>query len=333
MNASSKTISKRGQDKRTLPASPGVCLTVLLLFAIMVISARAIITTMEVSAPGTSISYVQDFSILDGLNGTVLNGQSQSVNVFFADNIFLVAAGYTSFTMDLYINQSGAVGTWPTNEYCVTGCLIDAAGNPLSSSKSFSDSATIPAQIWPGWPFYMPDGTQYLPSTEMFEAHFHGTPVYGNPGGFYLNPNVFSGVHFDIKYPTNQMNTVMGGRIVIFNYAEPILSSPNPVPVYSQYFENISEPDLDVTLGNNSGPGGSGNPNALYLQLSGTANFPYILQSATNLTGQVNWLSLMTNSADGNGNWNITITNAPSVPATFFRVEAWPGSVQQSVAK
>lgn len=325
MNAFSKTISNGGRDKRTHPASPGVCLTVLFLSATMVISAKAIITKMEVPDPGASISYIEDFSILDGLNGSALNGQSQSVNIFFADSAFLVAAGYTSFTVDLYINQSGAVGTWPTNEYCVTGYLIDAAGNPLGASKSFADSATIPAQIWPGWPFYMPDGTQYLPSTEMFEAHFHATPVYGNPGGFYLNPNIFSGVHFDIKYPVNGMNTVIGGRIVIYNFVEPILSSPNPVPVYSDYFESISQPELTVTSANNSGSGSTGNPNVLYLQLTGTANFPYILQSTTNLTGQVNWQSLMTNSADENGNWNITITNSPKVPAMFFQVVAWPG--------
>ena len=326
MNRSSKTISSSGQDKRTLPASPGVCLTVLLLFIIMAISAKAIITTMEVPAPGTSLSYIQDFSVLDGLNGTVFNGQSQSVNVFFVDNEFLVAAGYTSFTVDLFINQSGDVGTWPTNGYCVTGYLIDAAGNPLSSPTSFPDTASIPAQIWPGWPFYMPDGTQYLPATKMFEAQFSGTPVYGNPGGFYLNPNIFSGVHFDIKYPASQMNTILGGRIVIANYVEPILTSPNPVPVYSQYFVSIPQPQLTLSSANNSGlPGGTANPNALYLQLSGTPDFPYILQTATNLTGQINWQSIMTNSADNNGIWNITITNSPAVPCRFFQVVAWPG--------
>ena len=328
MNESSKTSSMNRQEKKTrFPATPGICLAVLLLLGILVLSAKAIITTMEVPAPGSNISYIQDFSVLDSLNGTSLNGQSQSVNVFFADNVFLVAAGYTSFTVDLFINQSGTIGAWPTNGYCVTGYLIDAAGNPLSSSTSFADSGTTPSQIWPGWPFYMPDGTEYLPSTKMFEAQFGGTPVYGNPAGYYLSPNIFSGVHFDIKYPVSQTNTVIGGRIVIANFVEPILSSPSPVPVYSQYFVNIPEPTLAVIVPNHSGRGGT---NALYLQLSGTPDYPYILQSATNITGQINWQSLMTNSAGTNGIWDITITitNSPKFPSKFFRVVAWPGPSQ-----
>jgi len=326
MNASSKPRSSSRWDKRTIPARLGVCLTVLFLFAVTVISAKAIIATMEAPAPGTGASYIQDFSVLDDLNGMALNGQSQSVNVFFADNTFLVAAGYTSFTVDLFINQSGSVGTWPTNGFCVRGYLIDAAGNPLSSSVCFADAATIPAQIWPGWPFYLPDGTQYLPATKMFEAQFGSTPVYGNPGGYYLNPNIFSGVHFDIKYPVSQMNTVLGGRIVIANFVEPILSSPNPVPAYSQYFINIPQPELVLTGPNNLGLGGSGtgNPNVLYMQLIGTPDFPYILQSTTNLADP-NWQSIMTNSADDDGIWNITITNSPTVPAQFFQIVAWPG--------
>ena len=45
------------------------------------------------------------------------------------------------------------------------------------------------------------------------------------------------------------------------------------------------------------------------LQLVGTPNYPYILQSATNLTPPVNWQSVLTNPADGNGIWQFTDTN------------------------
>jgi hypothetical protein len=38
-------------------------------------------------------------------------------------------------------------------------------------------------------------------------------------------------------------------------------------------------------------------------------NYPYILQSATNLTPPVNWQPVLTNPADGNGNWQFTDTN------------------------
>jgi len=47
----------------------------------------------------------------------------------------------------------------------------------------------------------------------------------------------------------------------------------------------------------------------LQIQFSGTPNYPYILQSATNLTSPVNWQPVLTNPADGNGNWQFTDTN------------------------
>lgn len=58
------------------------------------------------------------------------------------------------------------------------------------------------------------------------------------------------------------------------------------------------------------------------LQLSGVASSAYVLQAATNLTPPVVWQSIITNLADTNGNWSFTDTNAPAVPATFYRVTA-----------
>lgn len=325
MNTSGDAISINGQDKKaTIPASLGAWLAVLLLFNTAT-SAQATVVIIEGPAAGTNITYIQDFSVLDPLNGTLLNGQSESVNVFFANNDFLVTPGCKSFIVDFFINQNGAIGTWPTNEYAVTGYPIDAAGNPLSPSVSFADIGSIPAQIWPDWPFYLPDGTQYLPATKMFEAQFAGTSVYGNPAGYYLYPLVFSGVHFDITYPVNPLSTVIGGRILIANFDEPILSAPNPIP-YSPNFESIPQPALALT----GAVGPSQDPTRiLTLQLNGTPNYPYILQSATNLTYPVNWQSLITNSADSYGTWNITITNSQGIRSEFFRVVAWPGPAQR----
>lgn len=327
MNASFDKISISRRDKKSrIPASAAAWPAVLLLF-ITVARAGAFNVTIEVPESEASISYMQDFSVLDPLDGTSLNGQSESLDVFFDNNDFLVSAGYTSFIVDLFINQSGAIGTWPTNTYCVTGYLIDAAGNPLSSAVYFPESASIPAQVWPGWPYYLPDGTQYLPATEMFEAQFSGAPVYGNPGGYYINPIIFSGVHFDITFPLSPTNALIGGRIVLANFDDPILNAPDPVPVYSEFFESIPSPTLALTGSINPDSNGAGSTNALYLQLFGTPNYPYILQSTTNLTNP-NWQSLMTNSADAYGIWNITITNLP-VPCDFFQVVAWPGPGQQ----
>ena len=57
----------------------------------------------------------------------------------------------------------------------------------------------------------------------------------------------------------------------------------------------------------------------LQLQLAGTPNYPYILQMATNLTPPVVWQSILTNPADGMGNWSWIITNLPGFPAGFYR--------------
>lgn len=51
------------------------------------------------------------------------------------------------------------------------------------------------------------------------------------------------------------------------------------------------------------------NANQLSLQLVGTPNYRYILQSTTNLMPPVNWLPVLTNPADVNGNWQFTDTN------------------------
>jgi hypothetical protein len=61
------------------------------------------------------------------------------------------------------------------------------------------------------------------------------------------------------------------------------------------------------------------NNNQLMLQLAGTPNFPYILQSATSLTTPINWQPVLTNQADTNGNWSTVIMNLQSVPCQFFR--------------
>jgi hypothetical protein len=57
----------------------------------------------------------------------------------------------------------------------------------------------------------------------------------------------------------------------------------------------------------------------LTVQLTGSPNYPYILQTTTDLTPPVDWQPVFTNPADGNGNWSFTVTNLPDVPAGFYR--------------
>jgi hypothetical protein len=56
----------------------------------------------------------------------------------------------------------------------------------------------------------------------------------------------------------------------------------------------------------------------LGLRFSGTPNYSYVLQSATNLTPPVSWQSIRTNNADVNGNWLFTETNLNAVQK-FYR--------------
>lgn len=58
----------------------------------------------------------------------------------------------------------------------------------------------------------------------------------------------------------------------------------------------------------------------LQLQFNGNPSSPYVLQSATNLTPPVNWQALLTNSADTNGNWTFTTTNATAITPRFYRL-------------
>jgi uncharacterized repeat protein (TIGR03803 family) len=57
----------------------------------------------------------------------------------------------------------------------------------------------------------------------------------------------------------------------------------------------------------------------LSLQFTGTPEHPYVLETATNLTPPADWQPVLTNPADRNGNWTCTVTNAPPVPARFYR--------------
>jgi len=61
------------------------------------------------------------------------------------------------------------------------------------------------------------------------------------------------------------------------------------------------------------------NSHQLSLQLTGTPNYPYTLQSTTNLTSPINWQPVITNSADINGNWSITVSNLSRTPSGFYR--------------
>lgn len=69
---------------------------------------------------------------------------------------------------------------------------------------------------------------------------------------------------------------------------------------------------------------GGANGQQLTLQLTGTPNYPYIVEMATNLTPPVIWQPILTNPADLNGNWSWTLTNLSDLPAGFYRAVVTP---------
>jgi len=53
--------------------------------------------------------------------------------------------------------------------------------------------------------------------------------------------------------------------------------------------------------------------------LTGTPNYPYILQMATNLVPPINWQSILTNPRIANGNWSFLHQHLSELPAAFYR--------------
>ena len=85
-----------------------------------------------------------------------------------------------------------------------------------------------------------------------------------------------------------------------------------------RYTENILRPQ--GFTGQTRSAGNAGGSPQVALQFAGTPNYPYVLQSATNLTPPVNWQSVLTNSTDTNGNWSFVVANLIGVPSIFYRV-------------
>jgi uncharacterized delta-60 repeat protein len=63
--------------------------------------------------------------------------------------------------------------------------------------------------------------------------------------------------------------------------------------------------------------------NGLTLQFTGAPNYPYVLQSTTNLVPPVVWQSVLTNTSAADGSWSWSVTNLLDTPKCFYRVVAW----------
>jgi hypothetical protein len=208
--------------------------------ALLVEQVQAVTITIDPGAVGSTFSY-QNFDFFD-LSGTRYNGQTLSVDVLFADNKFLVGS---SVPIELFVNQSGSVGTSPTTGFSVTAHLLDAVGDPVGVSVGMPLNVQMPAQIWPGWPYYLPDGTQYLPPTTGYGASFSGRPTHITPNGYDIAPIIFSGIHFDITLPDSPSDTIIGSRLQLANFSTPIYVSPSPLP---EFHVNVADTSSTLLL-------------------------------------------------------------------------------------
>ncbi|HMS86083.1 MAG TPA: hypothetical protein PKD12_20785 [Nitrospira sp.] len=200
----------------------------LLLFACQTNApASALAISIDPGAVGSEFSR-QHFDFFD-LGGTPLHGQTHSITIGFATSKFLVGK---ELQIDLFLNQSGDVGTLPADGYAVSGYLLNSGHETLGTATNFSKNLEMPAQIWPGWP-YTRDGQPFLPPTVGFGQRLSGTIVDDIPGPDYsIDPLVLYGVHFDIRLPNSPGNNLIGSRLQFSNLDSPILISPDPIPRY-----------------------------------------------------------------------------------------------------
>ena len=194
--------------------------------------------SIDPGAAGSGFSYrALDFS---DLAGTPLNGQTHSLDIVFKDSKFLVDM---TLSIELFLNQTGDLGTSPATGYAVSGYLLNSAGGALGSSASFILNTQMPAQIWPGWPFTLA-GQPLLPATVGFGLRPSGAMVDNIPGPDYsIDPLVFYGIHFDLQLPSSPGSTLIGSRLQFANFDSPILLSPDPIPQYT-----VRVPDSGSTL-------------------------------------------------------------------------------------
>jgi hypothetical protein len=196
--------------------------------------------TIDPGAVGTSF-LSRDFD-LDELSGTSFDGATRSLDIMFGGK-FLAAP---SLSIELFINETGSLGTWPSGFFNVTSYLVDAAGNAVTAPVDLPLNVQMPAQIWPGWDFYLPNGTQYLPATTGYGADLAGAVTPATESYSLISPLLFWGIHFELAYPNIAGEAAIGGRLQLSNFAGfdyPISISPDPVP---QYTLAVPEPSTVV---------------------------------------------------------------------------------------
>lgn len=232
----------------------------------------------------------------NGMITTVAGGPNQG---YFGAGILATNAGFFD-PSSLAMDQAGNLYIADQMNNCIqailtNGMILTVAGNRSIGSGGDGGPATA-AQL------YYPSGITVDKLGNLYIAD-----TYNGRVRKVVEPTISP--YMPVLTIPNCSTAAAGNySVIVSNYSGSVTSSVASL--------TLLQPPQDFTLR----PLGSG----LQLRLSGTPNYPYVLQRASSLIGPVNWVSTATNVTDVNGNWSLAITNEPYAPASYYyRVVGW----------
>jgi uncharacterized delta-60 repeat protein len=165
--------------------------------------------------------------------------------------------------------------------------------------QSFSTTLSYPQNVWYSVVTVVQNGTGYIYVNGILAGSGSiSTPSY--PANFEIGMKSQNGTDF------------FGGSIDDVRIYNRAFSSNEVAYLYMQESQSTLLPPQ--TLSANLGAGPNFN-----LNLTGLPGHNYVLQTTTNLLPPIQWLSVLTNTADTNGVWQFTDTNTAAYPQRFYR--------------
>jgi len=279
-----------------------------------------------------------NFGIISGAGNLVKRG----AGMLTLSKAHIFSGATTIEAGTLALTNSGAIGN-STNINLAAGALLDVSGTTggamtLTSGKTLSGFGTVNGN------FTIGSGAKLAPGGSIGTLTFNQSLTLGAgcTNFFEISKNPL----------TNDVARIFGGLtnggiLIVTNLSTNSLAAGNSFKLfnaasYSGTFANLVLPPLPAGLGWNTN---SLNTNGTLtviitikpvigsltfagngLSLTGTggvANANYYLLGASNIsTPAVNWLRLLTNQFDANGNFNFNISNAPNTnwPQGYYRL-------------
>jgi hypothetical protein len=221
---------------------------VLTLISIIAVAREAAATSVPIDPGGAGTNFSYQYYDFGQLSGTPFDGSTRSIDIDFGPD-FLVGG---SFTIGLFFNQTGDLGTWPFTDYNVSGTLLDVHNNPIGAPTTLTLTSESPAQVWPGWPYSLPDGQPFFPATAGFEWAIAGGRIHGSADYDLIAPVSFGGIRLDVTYPNQPGYALLGNRLEIASHhypdplagEYPIYVSPEHPPTFI-----VPVPDSEIPIG------------------------------------------------------------------------------------